>query len=44
MAPFYNPDAVKHIASAGFGEVDVLWFDSIIQYFWINAINTSFQS
>ena len=35
---FTIPDAVKHIASAGFGEVDVLWFDSIIQYFWINAI------
>jgi len=35
---FTIPDVVKHVVSEGFGEVDVLWFDSIIQYFWMGSI------
>lgn len=32
------PNVIKYVDKIGFGEVDLLWFDSITQYFWINAI------
>jgi len=32
------PDVVKYIESIGFGEVDILWFDSVIQSFLIDKI------
>ena len=35
---FTIPNISKYAKSIGFGEVDILWFDSISQYFWINAI------
>ena len=32
------PNIVTYAKKMGFGEVDILWFDSITQYFWINVI------
>ena len=32
------PNLIKYVKKMGFGEVDLLWFDSIIQHFWINEI------
>jgi len=32
------PNVIKYVNKIGFGKVDLLWFDSITQYFWINAI------
>ena len=32
------PNIVTYAKKMGFGEVDLLWFDSITQYFWINTI------
>lgn len=32
------PNVVRYVKKLEFGEVDLLWFDSIIQYFWINEI------
>ena len=35
---FTIPNIISYAKKIGFGEVDILWFDSISQYFWINAI------
>ncbi|MCL4376808.1 MAG: glycosyltransferase [Actinobacteria bacterium] len=35
---FTLPNIVKYAESLGFGNVDLLWFDSVVQYFWINNI------
>jgi glycosyltransferase involved in cell wall biosynthesis len=32
------PDVTKFAVKNGFGEVDILWFDSLVQHFWIDAI------
>ena len=32
------PNLIKYVKKMGFGEVDLLWFDSIIQHFWIKEI------
>lgn len=32
------PNVIKHIEQAGFGEVDILWFDSVVQSFLIDRI------
>lgn len=36
---FTIPNVLKYIKKAGFENVDILWFDSISQYFLINSIN-----
>ncbi|MDF9406790.1 glycosyltransferase [Pelotomaculum isophthalicicum JI] len=36
---FTVPNLVKKIKNAGFEEVDLLYFDSINQYFWLDKIN-----
>jgi len=33
------PNVVRYAREAGFGEVDILWLDSISQKFWIDSIN-----
>lgn len=35
---FTVPNIIKYVKSCGFGNVDLLWFDSITQYFWIKSI------
>jgi len=35
---FTIPNVISYAKKIGFGEVDILWFDSISQYFWINSI------
>jgi len=32
------PNVVNHAKKMGFGEVDILWFDSISQKFWLDSI------
>jgi glycosyltransferase involved in cell wall biosynthesis len=32
------PDLIRYVKKIGFGKVDLLWFDSIIQHFWIKEI------
>ena len=32
------PNIVKYSKQLGFGDVDLLWFDSLTQFFWINEI------
>jgi glycosyltransferase involved in cell wall biosynthesis len=32
------PDVTKFAIKNGFGEVDILWFDSLSQHFWIDGI------
>ena len=32
------PNLIRYVKNIGFGEVDLLWFDSIIQHFWIKEI------
>ena len=32
------PNILNYARYLGFGEIDLLWFDSIIQYFWIKGI------
>jgi glycosyltransferase involved in cell wall biosynthesis len=33
------PNIVRYAQKIGFGEVDLLWFDSINQYFWLDSIH-----
>jgi glycosyltransferase involved in cell wall biosynthesis len=33
------PGIAEYAKKAGFGKVDLLWFDSMNQYFWINCID-----
>jgi len=35
---FTFPNLIRYSKKIGFGEVDLLWFDSIIQHFWIKEI------
>jgi len=37
---FTIPNVIKYIKRIGFGKVDLLWFDSITQYFLINEIQS----
>jgi glycosyltransferase involved in cell wall biosynthesis len=32
------PDVTKFAVKNGFGEVDILWFDSLAQHFWLDGI------
>ena len=32
------PNLIRYVKKIGFGEVDLLWFDSVVQHFWINEI------
>jgi glycosyltransferase involved in cell wall biosynthesis len=32
------PDVTKFAVKSGFGEVDILWFDSLSQHFWLDGI------
>ncbi len=34
-----SPDVVKRAEEHGFGDVDLLYFDSVNQYFWLNSIS-----
>jgi len=34
------PNLIKHTKGLGFGEVDLLWFDSLSQYFWLDSIKS----
>lgn len=36
---FTIPNIMKVAKEHGFSDVDILWFDSITQYFWINKLN-----
>ncbi len=35
---FTMPNIIKYVKQAGFGKVDLLWFDSFVQHFWIDEI------
>lgn len=33
-----NPNIFRYVKRIGFDKVDLLWFDSVVQHFWINEI------
>ena len=35
---FTFPNIVSYAKKLGFGDIDILWFDSISQFFWLDAI------